>query len=336
MPQFKLTKTFLVGEWSKSPWWKPFSFEWLNQAFWLAPLTAMLIISVAIIVFKMKKIVAIKRINQEQSLLIQFVCISLIWLFWHFMRKDTLNTSYFAYPLIIPFIYSLTSFLNSRLCKYTNNNIFAYILALTSFVLYSVPVFFKKNFHFKSLFAFEAILFLLFIVLFVKLRKSIFISASILSCVGVAPFYFIGYSKSSRDSYVAITEASKWIYETYGNRNIKKNRAKKVFLWFNEDSNLKSENSKFLTEMGYSLTNTSFDYLNQAFPMPSIDNLNRDEINQKFFNLKKHVIILVTESIDEVKKMQSKLLEFGYDLSYLEYHQIKVNNVSLPLYVLRD
>jgi hypothetical protein len=335
LPQLKITQTFLNKEWSVSPWWRPFSWQWTIDAYWIAMLLSVFLLSLTVVVF-----FALKKRPKNISFFslsfhVQFVCACFIWLFWHFLKKDTLSTYYFSYPLIIPMAFAIASFFNDRFNLILNVKSFAYYFASFSIFLYFCKAsFFPQNILIGQ-FLIILLSFLLFVFSVFFIRQTIFLAA-VFSFVSVTPFIcnYHTNNATSSDSYLAIAKASKWLYETYGKKGIK-NRAKNIFFWFEEKSCTSDVNNE-LTQLSYSLVNTSFDYLNFPFPMPEIDNLRLNEVNEKLSQMRTKVIVLVTRDKANVEALQTRLRSIDYHLTSIEFHEIRVNDISIPMYILKN
>ncbi len=334
LPQFALTKTFLYGSWAISPWWKPWS-EWVLNAYWLGPLTAMMFFALGSLLF-WRKSQNRPIVLLAQHLQLQFVFIGAVWLFWQLLKKDTLNTSYFAYPLIIPFVLSMAASFSLCLSDQVRNHYLPMILGGVAVIALSL----RTQFSFQFLFQIPPfiLMFLLFSValclLFFYKRgptQNIF-AVAFLAAASIFPVYYQTAPFSVRDGHLAITEAAEWLYNTYGKQGIP-NRARNIFIWFDEKA--PKNPSCPLSDIGYSLTNTTFDYLHPAFPMPSIQDLKLEEIKGKLSHQKTKVVVLVTENESQVKELQSRLEQMGFFLDLVQFREIHVNSVRIPLYVLK-
>lgn len=327
LPQFTLTERFLYGSWAVSPWWKPWN-EWVLNAYHLAPLAAMMVFAVGSLFFWRKsKHQPVARLAHHLHL--QYVVIGAVWLFWQLLKKDTLNTNYFAYPLIIPFAISVAASFSLRL----SNQYLPIILGGVAFIAISL----KAQLSFPFLFQIPPFIlsFLLFsgvlCLLFFYKRGSIF-AVALLAVASIFPVCYQSGPFSVRDGYLAIAEASQWLYNAYGSRRLPI-RAKNIFIWFDEKA---PQNPRCpLSNISYSLTNTMFDYLHSAFPMPSIQDLKLEELQLKLAHRKTKVVVLVTENESHVKEMQNRLEQMGISLDLVQFREIHVNSVRIPLYVLK-
>jgi hypothetical protein len=355
LPQLNLTSTFLYGGWATSPWWKPWS-EWVLDAYWLGPLTAMMLFSLGSLLFHRKKSdIKPHRITRiSQNLHLQFVCICAIWLFWQFLKKDTLNTHYFAYPLIIPFTMSMaasfsvclsTQKSSSSFPSETSNTSFTtfsyylpMILGIVAMILLSLKMLISFKFLFQiPLFVSEFLLFsvALSLFFFYKRRPWQNTFAVAVLAVGCLLYPACCYQDSVfplRDGYLAITEATQWLYNTYGRRDMP-DRARNIFIWFDETAPRNPRSP--LADIGPSLASTTFECLQPVFPMPPIQDLNLEEIKGRLWHKKTKVVVLITEHESDVKELQNRLEQVGLALDFVQFREIRVNDVRIPLYVLK-
>lgn len=332
LPQFGLTKTFLYGSWSVSPWWKPWG-EWVLNANWIGPLVGMLVFALGLLSFRRKERQYHLETVVSQNLLLQFVFLGAIWLFWQLLKKDMLNTPYFAYPLIIPFAISIGASFSLTLSNSVRNRslYLPIIFGITALIALSLRNQLSLQFFFQI--PPLLLLFLLFIAVLTLLSFKQHICAVILLAFSsTLPFYYQNKDYSFRDGYLAVTEATRWLYNTYGQRDIP-NRAKNIFIWFDEKT--PKNPCCPISDIGYSLTNTTFDFLQPAFPMPSIQDLNLQEIQAKLSHRKTKIIVLITENENHVKDLQNRLEQVGLYLTLVQIHEIRMNSIKIPLYVLK-
>jgi hypothetical protein len=324
-----LTKTFLYGNWAISPWWKPWS-EWFLNGYWLAPLAAMMVFALGTLLFWRKDTRHHPEAILSRNLHLQFVCIGAIWLFWQLLKKDTLNTAYFAYPLIIPFAMSIAASFSLRLSNPLRNRdlYLPIILGVTAVIALS----FRNQLSFPLFFQIPSFI-LLFALFSIALSliffyKRVIFAGAFLAVASIFPVYYLSAPFSVRDGHLAITEATEWLYNTYGKHGIP-NRAKNIFIWFDETTPTNPP------DIGYSLTNTTFDFLQPAFPMPSIQDLNLEEIKRKLSHHRTKVVVLLTKNENHVKELQNRLKQVGLSLDFVQFREIRVNNIQIPLYVLK-
>jgi hypothetical protein len=351
LPQLDLTQTFLYGSWAISPWWRPWS-EWVLNAYWIGPLAAMMLFSLGSLFFHRRKSdTKHHRITVvAQNLHLQFVFICAVWLFWQLLKKDTLNTHYFAYPLIIPFIMSIAASFSLCLSNQKSSSeashagfaTFSYYLPMILGIVAIMLLSFKSLFLFKflcqfPLFISEFLLFSVALSLLFLYKRRPWQNSFAVAILAVASLLFpVYYYQSSvfslRDGYLAITEATQWLYNTYGKLGVP-DRARNIFIWFDEKAP-KNPRSP-LSDIGHSLVATTFEYLHPKLPMPSIQALNLEEVKERLLHKKTKVVVLITENENDVKELQNRLEQVGFSLNLVQFREIRVNDVRIPLYVLK-
>lgn len=326
MTQKGLLETFLFGQWMASPWWRSWSSGWLFEASWMGPLTAAMVFSIGSIIFSYKR----RKNNTADSLAynfnLQFVFLGSLWLLWQVTKKDMLNTPYFASLLIIPFVMSVVANFKLYVRDHSSNLYVPMILGLTTvvFLCFDLHLFVHQYVPITVFILTLCCFFITFILYKVHVIASMI-------CLGFAcsiPWHMKESSFSVRDSYLAIVEASRWIYTARGS-------AKEVFVWFDE-SNVQNR-SPALNQISYSLVCAGLlGYLQAPFPMPSIQNLNLEEVKGHLSRQKTKVVVLVTEDAKHVDEMRSRLDQIDIHLDLAQVHEVRVGDIHIPMYVLKE
>jgi len=325
MNQTGVIGRFLCGQWMSSPWWRSWESGWFFNASWMGPLAAGMLFSIGALIISYKKKNNTITDRLAHHLNFQFVFLGLIWVLWQSTKKDMLNTPYFAYLLIIPFVISIAANFSLYVRNRSLNSLLPVILCVTTIAC----VYF--NFHVFCLQYFQVSLFVLTLCCFLTAFVFYKIHAiTSMVCLGLACSILWSqrpYSILARDSYLAILEASRWVYSTCGS-------TKEVFAWF--DSSEQNQSPLFKDVPISVAYGGLLSCIQDPFPMPTIQNLDLKVIKQNLSRRKEKVVVLLTEDVKHVDEMRSRLDLVDIHMDLVQTHEVHVGDIHIPMYVLKE
>jgi hypothetical protein len=351
LPIMKMAFTFVIDSTNQKSWWVPFEWQWYSRSTQVAGFMAIAFFSIAAIFLSRKYNGRRLYRSIEFGLIFQYIFTLTIWHIWQFIGQTSFYPFiYFAYPLIIPSIFSLGAAF-SLLEKSTLDNFSIRIMGIS---LIFVPVIFYliNKFEYISIwiisyFSFlgkfsilSPFLLLLFAIYFLRNKYKASIVVLLIAIISgftlqysVADIYDNQYPKSPKchsphANFELMEAAQQKVSEIIKTSN--------VYVWFdreekNEFGGCQGEFS--LNNFAMSFGQTGFHYLDSPWPeMPAIEDVSFQQIKNTYLQNPTNPIVIIGFSLvnADFNKRFTKML--GLNNLPIKNEQIfELKNTYVPL-----
>lgn len=323
LPIFKMAFSYVADSAKQKEWWLPFQWEWYSNATYLVELLGVAAYSILALVLGLKIRKIYSNAPIEFGLIFQFIFVLVLWHIWQMIGQTSFYPfDYFAYPLIIPAIYSFGAATALVLhISSIKNKVLVVAISLSCILFYltlRIEFISGSIIYFFSYFGkFTIVILFIFILISNLILKNDNKPVVLMGLLGLTSAIVVAYSGHAtnylNEKTVCKTRQSNFkIMETIQERINSSNKTSHVYVWFdkNEKNTLQGCAGELNSyNFAMSLGQTGFSYINSPWNgMPEIETLDMKEILSKVGKYPQTIITISLEN-DNFNDSFKRLLE---------------------------